>query len=407
MQTNGNTCTKVAEIYLDHAATTAVDPRVKAEMDKFFTEEFGNPSSFHAAGLRAREALEGARAGVAQIIGAHPTEIVFTGSGTEAINLAIQGVARALKQKGKHIITTAAEHHAVLETCKYLRREEGFEVTILPVDRDGRVAPKQVEQEIRKDTILVSVIYVNNEIGTINPIAEIGKVCRAKKVYFHVDGCQAAGLLNIDVQNLHCTLLSMNGSKLYGPKGVGVLFKRQGVQLKPIIFGGGQEGGLRSGTENVPYIVAFATALKIAQEGREAEAKRLIQLRDRLIHNVYKSISGARLLGHATARLPNHASFVIPGVEAESLLAHLNEHGILASAGSACASTKLEPSHVLKAIKLPEQDALSVIRFVLGRSTTAQHIDAVLTVLPRIVQELRSPRLRRSALALAAEVSHG
>ncbi len=378
------------EIYLDHAATTFVDPRVREAMEKYWHEDFGNPSSFHAAGLRALKVLNNSRMTVAKILCCAPEEIIFTGSGTESINMAIKGVFRANKSRGRHIITSATEHHAVLETCRYLQKHEGAELTILPVDRYGQVKPDVLERAIRKDTVLVTIMYANNEVGTINRLHELSAVAKKHDVIFHTDACQAGGLLDIYVKKLGVDLMTLNGSKLYGPKGVGVLYIKRGTNIHPIIHGGGQEFGLRSGTENIPHIVGFATALKLAYDIREEESKRLAQLRDKLVGKVLSTIPETFLNGHPTERLPNNANITFMGVEGEAMLLHLNEHGICASTGSACNSKSLEPSHVLLAMGLPYEASHGSIRFTLGRYTTEDDIDRVVEVLPGIVQKLRN-----------------
>ncbi len=377
------------EIYLDHAATTHVDPRVKAVMDKYWTEEFGNPGSFNSVGLRALRALNNARATVAKIMNCIPEEIIFTGSGTESINTAIKGVYRANKAKGKHIITSTTEHHAVLESCEYLTKHEGAEVTYLPVDKYGRVSPEQLEQAIRPDTVLISIMYANNEVGTINRIAELAAVAKKHRALFHTDACQAGGVLDIDVKKLGIDLMTINGSKLYGPKGVGVLYVRRGVQIHPLIHGGGQEFRMRSGTENVPVLAGFATALELAHQEREAENKREIVLRDKLIAGILSTVPKTFLNGHPTERLPNNVNISFMDIEGEALLLMINEHGICASTGSACTSKSLDPSHVILALGLPYEASHGSIRFTLGKYTTEAGIDKVIEVLPPIVQRLR------------------
>tara|TARA_Y100000310_G_scaffold144893_3_gene144208 strand:+ start:27036 stop:28211 length:1176 start_codon:yes stop_codon:yes gene_type:complete len=376
-------------VYLDHAATTPVDPRVKQEMDKYYSEVFGNPGSFHSFGLEAKDAIEDARARVATIFHSKPLEVIFTGSGTESVNLAILGVAKGYKHKGNHIITTKAEHHAVLHSCEFLQKE-GYNVTFLPVGKDGIVNPKDVEAAITDKTILVSIMYANNEIGTINPIKEIGEICKAKKVLFHSDACQAAGALDINVENLNVDLLSINGSKLYGPKGVGALFVKQGTQLKPVIHGGGQERDLRSGTEDVPAIRGLTKALELAQEEKETENIRLTRLRDYLIANILKTIPKTRLNGHATKRLPNNVNISFMDIEGEALILYLNEYGICVSTGSACTSKTLDPSHVILALGVPFETAHGSVRFTLGKSSTKEGMDHVLKVLPDVIKKLRA-----------------
>ncbi len=378
------------EIYLDHAATTFVDPRVRTAMGKYWQEDFGNPSSFHAAGLRALQALNNARETIAKVMNCAPEEIIFTGSGTESINLAIKGVFRANKNKGKHIITSATEHHAVLETCKYLEKQEGAEITIIPVDNNGQVSPEVLEKAIRKDTILVSIMYANNEIGTINRIKDLAGIAKKHNVFFHTDACQAGGTLELDLKQLGVDLLTINGSKVYGPKGVGALYVRRGVQIQPIIHGGGQEFGMRAGTESIPLIVGLATALKLAHEECEKESARLTALRDKLIKGILAKVPKTFLNGHPTERLPNNANITFVDIEGEALLLYLNEHGIYASTGSACNSKSLEPSHVILSLGLPYEASHGSIRFSIGKYTTEEDIDKVIEVLPGIVQQLRN-----------------
>jgi cysteine desulfurase len=377
-------------VYLDNSATTYVDPEVKRAMEPYFSEYYGNPSSLHKMGLKSRNAIEHARETVAKIINSRPNEIIFTGSGTESINLAIKGVFRANRGRGKHIITTKIEHHAVLESCEYLEKNEGADVTYLDVDDHGLVDPKQVERAIRKDTILITIIYANNEIGTIEPIAEIGRIAKRRGVYFHTDACQAGCYLPLDTKKLNADLMTLNGSKIYGPKGTGMLFVRSGVKLHPIIHGGGQEFGLRSGTENVPGIVGFAKALDISQKKRIVESKRLTTLRDKLIKGILKNIPKTMLNGHATKRLPNNVNITFLDLEGESLLLYMNQKGIYASTGSACSSESLDPSHVIMALGLPHEAAHGSIRFSLGRQNTQKDVDYVLKQLPDMVKRLRS-----------------
>ena len=381
---------EMKEIYLDHAATTHVDPRVKAAMEEYWTQEFGNPGSFHTAGLRALRTLNTARATVAKIMNCIPEEVIFTGSGTESINTAIKGVFRANKARGKHIITSTTEHPAVLETCEYLEKHEGAEVTQVPVDKHGQVLPEALEKAIRKDTILVTIMYANNEMGTINNITELAKVAKQHNVLFHTDACQAGGVLDIDTKKLGVDLMTINGSKLYAPKGVGVLYLRRGVQVHPLIHGGGQEFRMRSGTENVPIIVGFAKALEIAHQEKEAENARLVKLRDKLVDGIMKSVPKTFLNGHLTERLPNNANVSFLDIEGEALLLYLNEHGICASTGSACTSKTLDPSHVILALGLPYEAAHGSIRFTLGRHTTEEGINKVIEVMPGIVEKLRA-----------------
>ena len=358
-------------------------------MDKYYSQIFGNPSSFNDIGLDAKTALDSARQKVANILNAEPKEIIFTGGGTESINLAIKGVARALKEKGKHIITSKIEHHAVLETCGYLEKKEGFEITYLDVDRYGVVKLEDLKKAIRKDTILISIMYANNEIGTIQPIEEIGKIAKENEIYFHTDACQVGCYLILDVKKLNVDLMTLNGSKIYGPKGVGVLYIRKGTEIEPIIHGGGQEFGLRSGTENIPGIIGFTKALELAQEDREKESKRLVKLRDKLVKGLLDIIPKTFLNGHPVNRLPNNVNVSILDIEGEAMLLYLNEHGIYASTGSACSSTSLEPSHVILAIGLPYEAAHGSLRFTLGRKTSEEDINYVLKKLPKIVEDLR------------------
>ena len=377
------------EIYFDHAATTYVDDRVKEAMDKYFSDEYGNPGSFNTVGLRAKNAMDESRETISKILNCTPQEIIFTGSGTESINLAIKGFVRANKSKGNHIITQKTEHEAVLETCHYLEKEEGLKVTYLDVDEFGLIKLDELEKEITKETILVSIMYANNEIGTVQNIKEISEICKKHKIKFHTDACQAAGYLDINVQNLGIDLMSLNGSKLYGPKGIGLLYVKKGTMLKPIIHGGGQEFGLRSGTENIPYIVGFAKALEIAQREKDVEVMRLINLRDYLINNVLENIPKTFLNGHPSSRLPNNANITFLDVEGEAIMLMMNEYGICASSGSACTSKSLDPSHVILAIGLPYEAAHGSIRFTLGKKTTKEGIDKLLKVLPGIIEYLR------------------
>lgn len=379
----------VKDIYLDHAATTYVRPEIKAVMGRYFSEEFGNPGSFHSPGLRAREALDNARTNTAKILNCKPEEIIFTGSGTESINLAIKGLARANKDKGRHIITSKVEHEAVLETCRYLEKYEGFEITCLNVDKFGRVNPEDLEKAVRKDTVLITIMYANNEVGTIQPIKRLAQIAKKHNIPFHTDACQAAGALNINAEELGVDLMTLNSSKIYGPKGVGLLYKKENIKIHPIIHGGGQESGLRSGTQNIPGIVGFAKALELAQAEKEKENARLIRLRDKLISGLQKSIPKTLLNGHPAERLPNNASITFLDVEGEAMMLHLNEHNIYTSSGSACTSYSLEPSHVIIALGHPYEIAHGTLRFTLGKQTTEKDINKVIEVLPGIVESLR------------------
>lgn len=377
------------ETYLDNAATTKVREEVKQEMLNYFDVIYGNPGSFHSKGLEAKDAIEDAREIVAKLINSKPKEIVFTAGGTESINLALKGLAKAMKDQGNHIITTSAEHHAVLNTCEYLEKYEGCEVTYLDVDKYGMVNLKDIENAIKPNTILITIMYANNEIGTINPIKEIGELARKNNIYFHTDACQAAGYCDLDVENLNVDMMTINGSKIYGPKGVGILYIKQGIQLVPLIHGGGQEKNIRSGTENVPAIMGFAKALELAQEEKDLEVKRLTFLRDKLVNGILENIPKTFLNGHPIKRLPNNANVSILDIEGEALTLYLNEYGIYTSTGSACTSQTLDPSHVVLATGLPYEAAHGSIRFTLGKETTEEDINKVLELLPGIVKILR------------------
>ncbi len=376
-------------IYLDHAATTPLDPRVLEAMLPYLSERFGNPSSIHRLGREARQALDEAREVVAGVLNASPQEIIFTSSGTEADNLALKGVAQALflEGKGNHIITSAIEHHAVLHTCDDLERL-GFQVTRLPVDGYGLVHPEVLAEAIRPETILVSIMYANNEVGTIEPIPELAEVAHQYGIYFHTDAVQAGGALSLDVETLGVDLLSLSAHKFYGPRGVGVLYVRRGVPLLPQMHGGGQERGRRSGTENVAGIVGLATALRLAQEEREAYNAHCLRLRDRLIAGILERIPSARLNGHPIRRLPNNAHFCFEHVDGESILVGLDQQGICASGGSACTAGALEPSHVLIAMGVPPEVARGAVRFTVGRQNTPEQIERVLDLLHRIIERM-------------------
>jgi cysteine desulfurase len=374
-------------IYLDHAATTALDPRVLDAMLPYLTTEYGNASSIYTLGRHAMQALDSAREQVADLLHCRPTEIAFTGCGSESDNLAIKGIAYAAQKKGNHLITSSIEHHAVLHTCHYLERF-GFTTTYLPVDEYGRVDPDSVGRAITDQTVLVSIMYANNEVGTIEPIAEIGRICRAKKVPFHVDAVQAGGALPIDVQELNVDLLSLSAHKFYGPKGLGILYVRQGMRILPQLQGGSQERGRRAGTENVAGIVGAATALRLAYEAMPEFTPRITALRDRLIAGVL-TIPDSRLTGHPGERLPNNASFCFKGVEGESILLNLDMLGIAASSGSACTSGAVEPSHVLVAMGLPPEWSHGSLRLTLGRENTEEDVETVLSVLPGVIEKVR------------------
>jgi cysteine desulfurase len=376
-------------IYLDYAATTPTDPRVVEAMLPCFTEVYGNPSSLHAFGQTAKYRVEEARQTVASFIGASPEEIVFTSSGTESNNTVIKGIAGARRDKGNHIITSRIEHHAILEPCHFLEKQ-GFEVTYVPVDEYGLIDLVHVEKAITDKTILISIMHANNEIGAIQPIVQIGRIAREKGVYFHTDAVQSFGHLPVNVNELNVDLLSASGHKLYGPKGVGILYVRKGVRMLPFIQGGGQEKGRRASTYNVPGIVGFGKAVELAKVEMEDEMLHLTALRDKLINGILTRIAHSRLNGHPTKRLPNNVNVSIAYVEGESMLLNLDMEGIACSTGSACSSASLEPSHVLAAIGLPHELMHGSLRFTLGRPTSEEDVDRVLTVLPAIVEKLRS-----------------
>jgi cysteine desulfurase len=377
-------------VYLDHAATTPVHPQVVEAMLPYFSERYGNASSIHSLGREARQGLEEARATVAGILNCRGEEIIFTSGGTESDNLAIRGVSWMNRRRGDHIITSSVEHHAVSHTCEQMERQFGFEVTYLPVDEYGLVDSRDVERAITETTILISIMYANNEVGTVEPIAEIGEIAGRRGIPFHTDAVQAAGALSLDVQELNVDLLSLSAHKFYGPKGVGLLYVREGVGVLPIQTGGGHERGLRSGTENVAGIVGLATALKLAEERREEESIRLAALRDRLIEGVLSSIDHCWLLGHPQNRLPNNASIAFEYVEGEGILVGLDLEGIAASSGSACSTGSADPSHVLLAMGVRPDLARGAIRMTLGRENTEEDVDRVSEVLPAIVERLRA-----------------
>ncbi len=373
---------------MDYASTTPVDLRVIEAMVPYFNEKFGNTMSIHSAGRAAKSALEDARGKVASLMNANPKELVFTGSATEANNFALKGAAFANSKKGKHIIVSSIEHDCVLNSARWLEKQ-CFKVTYLPVDQYGLVDPKEVEKAIRKDTILVSIMHANNEIGTIEPIAEIGKICREKNVYFHTDAAQSFGKIPVDVRKMSVDLLTVNAHKMYGPQGVGALFVRSGVSIDPLLHGGGHEFGMRSSTTNVPGVVGFGVAVNLRKKEMDSEAKRLTMLRDKLIKGVLE-IENSSLNGHPTKRLPNNANFSFAFIEGEALVLHLDMKGIDASTGSACSSSSLEPSHVLMAIGLKHEQAHGSLRLSLGKENTEKEIDYVLEVLPKIVKNLRT-----------------
>ncbi len=382
--------TEPDRIYLDNAATTAVDPRVLEVMLPFFVEQYGNPSSVHRTGLNARRALDGAHKTVADRLGASPEEVVFTSCGTESSNLALRGVAWAREHQGKHLITSPIEHHAVGHTLQQLQERLGFEVTHVQVDHHGMVDPDDVGRALRPDTTLVSIMLANNEVGTIEPIAEIGRIVRSHGATFHTDAVQAAGQLRISVDELGVDLLSISGHKLHAPKGVGALYVRKGTPLLSMQTGGAQEFGLRAGTENVPYIVGLARSMEIVSDEMEARTAEIRVLRDRLIHGVLERIPDVQLTGHPERRLANNASFVFLGVDGESLVVQLTTAGVAGSTGSACSSGASGASHVLVAMGYEDPWVRGRLRLSLDRSTTAEQIDQTVSILAKAVSRLRA-----------------
>lgn len=375
-------------MYMDHAATTYAAPEVVEAMLPYFSEKFGNPSSVYGIGQENKAAVDEARAKVAAAINAEPNEIYFTAGGTESDNWALKGVAFANIRKGKHIITTAVEHHAVLHAAEWLQ-SQGFEVTYLPVDQYGMVSPADVEKAIRPDTILISVMYANNEVGTIQPIAEIGAIARAHGIYFHTDAVQAVGHVPIDVKAEHIDMLSLSGHKFYGPKGIGVLYIRRGVRIQNLLHGGAQESRHRAGTENVAGIVGLGAAIERSVAAMPEESARLTAMRDHMIRELLK-IPASHLNGHPTQRLPNNVNITFEYIEGEGILLLLNMFGICASTGSACNSASLEPSHVLTAMGVPHEIAHGSVRLTLGERNTEEDVSYVLEKLPEVVRKLRS-----------------
>ena len=378
-------------IYLDYAATTPVHPQVLEAMLPYFSQIFGNSSSIHIQGQQADSAIELARESMASWMNCLPEEIVFTSCGTESDNLALRGAALAASRRNdaKHLLISPVEHHAVSKTAHQLANVLGFEVEYLPVDSTGMVQTETVAQRLRADTALVSVIYANNEIGTINPIAEIGKVCREQGVLFHTDAVQAAGYLSVDIRELNVDLMALGAHKFYGPKGVGALYVRKGVHLLPMNTGGGQEYGLRAGTHNTPYIVGMAEAFSLAQSQRTAHTSQLIPLRDYIIGQVLEEIPGSQLTGHPSQRLPNHASFVFQGVDGNALLTLLDIEGFACSSGSACKTGNPEPSEVLTALGHSPDWALGSLRVTLGVDTTSEQVQEFVKFLPSAVERIR------------------
>jgi cysteine desulfurase len=378
-------------IYLDHSATTPTDPRVVEKMLPYWTQHFGNPSSLHNLGKAAADEINKARSAIAAVLNCEADEIVFTSGGTESNNLALRGVAQAMKQRGRgnHIITTATEHHAVIEVVEELEAE-GFDVTTLPVDQYGRVSVEQMENALRKDTVLVSVMYANNEVGTVNPIAEIGALLKSRRVRFHVDAVQASGLLPLDVKALNVDLLSLSAHKFYGPKGIGLLYVRRATPLAAQIVGGGQQGHRRSGTEAVPLIVGLAEALRLAESERVETVTKLTPMRDGLIKAIIETLP-VTLTGHPTERLAGHTSFTLQSLNGDAILLDLNEVGFAASGGSACTTGQQEPSHVLVALGIEPDLLMGQVRFVLGKSNTPEQIEAFLYHLRAIVSRYSAP----------------
>lgn len=377
----------VMKVYMDYAATTPVDRRVLEAMKPYSLRMYGNTMSLHSWGRAAKEALEDSRTTVASFLKATPKEVIFTGSATEANNTAVKGVAFANKEKGRHIVISSIEHDSVLETARWLEKQ-GFEITYLPVDNYGLVKLNKVEEEIRKDTILVSIVHANNEIGVIQDAEQIGKICRERNVLFHSDAAQSCGKIPIDVKKMDADLLTVSAHKMYGPKGVGALYIKEGTKMEPWLQGGGHEFGLRSATVNVAGIVGFAEAVNIQKKEMNSDAKTQIKLRDKLIKETVK-INNSHLNGHPMKRLPNNANFWFAFIEGESLVMQLDMEGIAASTGSACSSESSEPSHVLLAIGLKPQEAYGSLRLTLGKYTTDEEVGYALDVLPQAVDRLR------------------
>jgi cysteine desulfurase len=380
-------------VYLDNAATTPVDPRVFEAMRPYWLEDWGNPSSVYGVGRRARRALDDARDRIAQVLNCRANEIIFTSCGSESDNLALRGagLAQAEQRGWKHIVTSRVEHHAVLHACEWLERHMGFEVTYLDVDAQGRVDPAAMAGAVRADTALVSIMYANNEIGTIQPIADIAHAVKRANpdTLVHTDAVQAGGLMPLDVQAMGVDMLALSGHKFYAPKGIGLLYVRRGTPLVHQVSGGGQERGVRAGTENVAYIVGMATALELAYAELDQRVSHVARLRDRLIEGVQARVPGVRVTGHPTERMPNSASFTISGADGESLLLNLDQEGICASSGAACTSGTLEISHVLRALRLPDDEARGSLRLTTGTRTTDADVDKLLEVLPGIVERVR------------------
>jgi cysteine desulfurase len=375
-------------VYLDHAATTPVAPEVLADMLPYFSQTYGNPATLYAAGAEAREAVDAARQTLADEIGASPEEIFFTSGGTEADNWALKGIMQQSGGQG-HLLVSAVEHHAILDPADTLRRM-GVDVEVIPVNGTGFVEPDEVAARIRENTLLVSVMHANNEVGSIQPVEEIGRICREKDVPFHCDAVQTLGKLPIDVYALNISMMTLSAHKLYGPKGIGALYIRRGTRIARFMEGGEQEAGRRAGTLNVPAVVGFGSAVRLSGEIGEAEARRLAQLRDRMIEGIQEKVPGARLSGSRERRLPNNVHFCMEGVEGESLLLALDMAGIQASAGSACTTGSVEPSHVLLAMGIPVETARGALRMTLGRSTSEEAVDYTTERLQETVRDLKN-----------------
>lgn len=393
-------------VYLDNAATTSMDPRVKKAMDSFWSDDFGNASAIYEEGRVAKKAISEARLKTASILNAKADEIIFTAGGTESDNLAILGVARAIcgisdipQKKSLHIITSKIEHHAVLHACEQLKKE-GFQITEIGVDEDGIIDLRQLKNALKPETILISIMLANNEIGTIQPIAEISKILRNFRKtlnpkpqtlfpLFHTDAVQAPSYLDLNVEKLGVDMMTINGSKIYGPKGIGILYKKRGIKIEPLLYGGGQESNFRSGTENIPAIVGFTTALELAQKDREKESERQIKLRDRFIKKILE-MPNTILNGSQDTRLPNNINVSFRGVEGEAIVLYLDAKGVSCSTGSACNSDSLEASHVIRAIKRPHEYAHGSVRFTMGKDTKKRELDYVLGILPDIIKKLKN-----------------
>jgi cysteine desulfurase len=395
-------------VYMDHAAAAPVDPRVLDRMMPYFSERFGNPSSIHSSGREPKKAIEDARASVARLVNAkRKEEVVFTSGATEANNIGIKGVASRMRSEGNHIVTSTIEHISVLNIMKALQKQ-GFEVTFVPPTEDGIVDLGELERSLRKDTVLVSLMFANNEIGTLQPIAELGKLLEERDVYLHVDAAPAAGLVPMDVQSLKVDLLSVSSNDMYGPKGVGALYVKDGTKMEAVSQGGGQERGLRPGSENVPGIVGFGAAADIALEGMATEGERLTALRDRLVKGMLERVEDSHLNGHPTKRLPNNANFRFKFVEGEAMLLNLDMMGVSVSSSSPCTSKSLLPSHVLLACGIPTEEAQSAVQFTLGRWNTEEEVDRVLDIMPGVISKLRqmSPFSRENVEEMRSTAGH-